>query len=45
VAFFPASSAWSDEAMVPASSVVALPDSIPDEVGAHMLINTLTALT
>jgi NADPH:quinone reductase len=41
VAFFPASSAWSDEAMVPASSVVAL----PDEVGAQMLINTLTALT
>jgi NADPH2:quinone reductase len=31
--------------MVPASSVVALPDSIPDEVGAQMLINTLTALT
>jgi NADPH:quinone reductase len=45
VAFFPASSAWSDEAMVPASSVVPLPDSIPDEVGAQMLINTLTALT
>ena len=31
--------------MVPASSVVALPDSMPDEVGAQMLINTLTALT
>src|SRR5260370_10438465 len=44
VAFFPASAAWSDEAVVPASSVVPLPDSIPDEVGAQMLINTLTAL-
>ena len=31
--------------MVPASSVVPLPDSIPDEVGAQMLINTVTALT
>jgi NADPH:quinone reductase-like Zn-dependent oxidoreductase len=45
VAFFPASGAWSDEAIVPASSVVPLPDSIPDEVGAQMLINTATALT
>ena len=45
VAFFPASGTWSDEAVVPASSVVLLPDSIPDEVGAQMLINTVTALT
>src|SRR6266853_1443700 len=45
VAFFPASGAWSDEAAVPASSVVPLPDSIPDEVGAQMLINTVPALT
>jgi NADPH:quinone reductase len=45
VAFFPASGAWSDEAVVPASSLVPLPDSIPDEVGALMLINTATALT
>jgi NADPH2:quinone reductase len=44
VAFFPASGAWSDEAVVPASSVVPLPDSLPDEVGAQMLINTVTAL-
>jgi NADPH2:quinone reductase len=29
VAFFPASGAWSDEAVAPASSVVPLPDSIP----------------
>src|ERR1700719_230419 len=45
VAFFPASGAWSDEAVVLASSVVPLPDSIPDEVAAQMMINTLTALT
>ena len=31
VAFFPASAAWSDEAVVPASSVMLLPDSIPHE--------------
>ncbi len=45
VAFFPAPCAWSDEVVVPASAVVPLPDSIPDEVGAQMLINTVTALT
>jgi NADPH2:quinone reductase len=45
VAFFPASGTWSDEAVVPADSVAPLPDSIPDEVGAQMLINTVTALT
>src|SRR6266404_6088993 len=44
VAFFPASCAWGDEPVVPASSVVPLPDAIPDEVGAQMLINTVTAL-
>jgi NADPH:quinone reductase-like Zn-dependent oxidoreductase len=45
VAFFPAPGAWSDEVVVPASAVVPLPDSIQDEVGAQMLINTVTALT
>src|SRR5260221_13814549 len=44
VAFFPASGAWSDEPAVPASSVVPLPDSIPDDVAPQMLINTDTAL-
>src|ERR1700719_2331086 len=44
VAFFPAPGAWSDEAVIPASSVVPLPDSTSDEVGAQMLINTPTAL-
>jgi NADPH:quinone reductase-like Zn-dependent oxidoreductase len=43
--FFPASGAWSDEAVVTASSVAPLPGSTPDEVGAQMLINTVTALT
>jgi NADPH:quinone reductase-like Zn-dependent oxidoreductase len=45
VAFFPAPGAWCDEVVVPASSVALLPDSIPDEIGAQMLINTITALT
>jgi Alcohol dehydrogenase GroES-like domain len=45
VAFFPASCAWRDEPVVPASSVVPLPDPIPDEVGPQMLINMVTALT
>jgi NADPH2:quinone reductase len=45
VAFFPAQGAWCDEVVVPASSVALLPDSIPDEIGAQMLINTITAVT
>jgi NADPH:quinone reductase len=45
VAFFPARGSWRDEVVVPASSVVPLPDSIPDKIGAQMLINTATALT
>lgn len=45
VAFFPASGTWRDEAVVSASAVVPLPESIPDEVGAQMLINSVTALT
>ena len=45
VAFFPAPGSWSDEVVVSASSVVPLPDTISDEVGAQILINTLSALT
>ena len=45
VAFFPAPGSWRDEVVVAASSVVALLDSISDEIGAQMLINTATALT
>jgi len=44
VAFFPAPGAWGDEVVVPAGSVMSLADSIPDEIGAQMLINTVTAL-
>ena len=45
VAFFPAPGSWRDEVVVPAGSVTPLPDTIPDEVGAQLLINTATALT
>ena len=45
VAFFPAVGSWRDEVIVPATSLVPLPDTIPDEVGAQLLINTATALT
>ena len=45
VAFFPAPGSWRDEVIVLASSLVPLPDAIPDEVGAQLLINTATALT
>jgi NADPH2:quinone reductase len=45
VAFFPAAGAWSDEIVISVSSVVPLPDSISDDVGAQILINTVTALT
>jgi len=44
-AFFPAVGSWRDEVIVPATSLVPLPDAIPDEVGAQLLINTATALT
>src|SRR5712671_6214130 len=45
VAFFPAPGSWRDEVVVPAGSVTPLPDTIPDEIGAQLLINTATALT
>jgi len=45
VAFFPAPGSRRDEVVVPAGSVERLPDSIPDEVGAQVLINTASALT
>ncbi|NTF00111.1 zinc-binding dehydrogenase [Agrobacterium tumefaciens] len=41
VTFFPVSGAWSDH--VVASSLVPLPDGVSNEVGAQMLINTITA--
>jgi NADPH:quinone reductase-like Zn-dependent oxidoreductase len=45
VAFFPASSTWSEQVVAPAGSVVLLPENVSDSVGAQMLINTVTALT
>jgi NADPH2:quinone reductase len=45
VAFFPAPGSWRDEVVVPSGSVTPLPDTIPDEIGAQLLINTATALT
>jgi NADPH:quinone reductase len=45
VAFFPASSTWSEQVVVPAGSIVPLPENVPDAIGAQMLINTVTALT
>src|ERR1700745_3424188 len=45
VAFFPAPGSWRDEVVIPAGSVTPLPDTIPDEIGAQLLINTATALT
>jgi NADPH:quinone reductase-like Zn-dependent oxidoreductase len=45
VAFFPAPGSWRDEVVVPVGSVTPLPDTIPDEIGAQLLINTATALT
>jgi NADPH2:quinone reductase len=44
VAFFPAPGSWREEVVVPAGTVTPLQDSIPDEIGAQMLINTGTAL-
>jgi hypothetical protein len=45
MAFFPAPDSWRDEVVVQAGSVVRLLDSIPDEIGTQMLINTGAALT
>jgi NADPH:quinone reductase len=45
VAFFPALGSWRDEVVVPAGSVTPLPDTISDEIGAQLLIDTATALT
>jgi NADPH:quinone reductase len=45
VAFFLASSTWSEQVVVPAGSLVPLPENVPDAIGAQMLINAATALT
>lgn len=42
VAFF-SPAAWQSEPTVPASSLLAIPDDIADDIAAHILINTITA--
>ncbi|PLZ00718.1 alcohol dehydrogenase [Burkholderia sp. WAC0059] len=42
VAFF-APGAWQSRAVVPAGSLVAVPDDLPDSVATQILINTITA--
>lgn len=42
VAFF-ASAAWQSQAIVPAASLIAVPDDLPDDVAAQVLVNTVTA--
>jgi NADPH:quinone reductase len=44
VAFFPAGSTWSEQVVVPAGSLVPLPDNVSDAIAAQMLINTVTAV-
>lgn len=43
VAFFPAGGAWGELALVPAQFATALPDTVPDAVGAQLHVNPLTA--
>jgi NADPH:quinone reductase len=43
VAFFPAIGSWAEYVVVKYNSLLAVPDEIPDQVAAQMLINTITA--
>jgi len=43
VAFFPAMGSWSEYVIVRHESLLAVPDEIPDQIAAQMLINTITA--
>ncbi|MFJ3524260.1 hypothetical protein ACIPO9_17425 [Pseudomonas sp. NPDC090203] len=43
VAFFPTSGGWSETIVLPATATVVVPDAIPDQVAAQMLVNTITA--
>lgn len=43
VAFFPAMGSWSEYVIVRHESLLAVPDTIPDQIAAQMLINTITA--
>jgi NADPH:quinone reductase-like Zn-dependent oxidoreductase len=43
VALFPANGTWSQVTLVPAASVIPIPDALADHTAAQMLINTITA--
>src|SRR5437667_1626882 len=43
VAFFPADGSWGEYVVVRYSSLLAVPNEIPDQIAAQMLINTITA--
>src|SRR5258708_7675428 len=41
--FFPANGSWAEYVIVNQNSLLALPNEIPDQIAAQMLINTITA--
>ncbi len=44
VAFFhPKAASWSSLTVVPSEALVPVPDDVPDEIAAQMLVNTITA--
>ena len=43
VAFFPANGSWAEYVVVNRNSLLAIPDEIPNQIAAQMLINTITA--
>src|SRR4029077_7946090 len=43
VAFFPADGSWGEYVVVRYNSLLPVPDEIPDQIAAQMLINTITA--
>jgi len=43
VAFFPADGAWAEYVVVRYNSLLAVPNEIPDQIAAQVLINTITA--
>jgi NADPH:quinone reductase-like Zn-dependent oxidoreductase len=43
VAFFPSNGSWAEYVIVKSNSILPLPNDIPDQIAAHVLINTITA--
>src|SRR5467141_4919313 len=43
VAFFPANGTWGEYVVVRSNSLLPVPNEIPDQIAAQMLINTITA--